>query len=360
MAPVQNGFLNASREVDLRSDTVTKPTAEMRTAMANAEVDDDVLGADPTVSKLQQQMAKIFGKEAGLFVPSGTMGNLIAVLVHCEVRGSEVIVGSESHIHHYEQGGISTLGGVHSRTVPNQEDGTMDLHKLEEAIRHVYDIHYPITRLICLENTQARCGGRCITAEYTDKVGELAKSYGVKLHIDGARIFNASTALGVPPETLVRAADTVSVCLSKGLAAPVGTVLVGSNEFIDKARRLRRALGGGMRQVGVLAAAGLIALDMVGRLGEDHRNARLLAEGLNAIDGLSVDLANVDTNIVMVDVDHGLGAEELHKALKEHGVLCLYEGHNRIRLVTNYQITEDDVHYALACFQAIGRKKHVD
>ncbi|KAG0578887.1 hypothetical protein M758_4G061600 [Ceratodon purpureus] len=348
---VSNGV---RRIVDFRSDTVTKPTAAMRAAMANAEVDDDILGVDPTMSELQKQVAKIMGKEAGLFVPSGTMGNLIAVLVHCEVRGSEVILGDESHITAYEQGGISTLGGVHPRTVPNNADGTMDLKKLEAAIRYELDDHFPVTRLICLENTQARCGGRCISAEYTDQVGELAKSYGLQLHIDGARIFNASTALGVAPERLVRAADSVSVCLSKGLATPVGTVLVGSNEFITKARRLRKALGGGMRQVGILAAAGLVALrDMVGRLKEDHANARLMAEGLNAVKGLHVDMTIVETNIVYVDVtaDSALTPKEIVEAWKEYGVLAMTWGRTKIRVLTHYLVTEDDVHFALSFFK---------
>lgn len=348
---ISNG---ARRVVDFRSDTVTKPTAAMRAAMANAEVDDDILGVDPTMNELQKQVATVMGKEAGLFVPSGTMGNLIAVLVHCEVRGSEVIIGEESHIMHYEQGGISTLGGVHPRTVPNNADGTFDLKKVEAAIRYELDDHFPITRLICLENTQARCGGRCLSAEYTDKFGELAKSYGLKLHIDGARIFNASIALGVTPERLVRAADSVSVCLSKGLATPVGTVLVGSKEFITKARRLRKALGGGMRQVGILAAAGLVAMrDMVDRLNVDHANAKLMAEGLNAVKGLRVDMSIVETNIVYAEVtdDSVLTPKEIVEAWKEYGVLAMTWGRNMIRVLTHYQITEDDVLFALSFFK---------
>lgn len=354
---VSNG---ARRVVDLRSDTVTKPTAAMRVAMANAEVDDDVLGVDPTISALQKQMAKIMGKEGGLFVPSGTMGNLIAVLVHCEVRGSEVILGTDSHISVYEQGGISTLGGVHPRTVPNNSDGTMDLSKLEAAIRYELDDHLPITRLICLENTQARCGGRCLSAEYTDKVGELAKSYGLQLHIDGARIFNASIALGVAPERLVRAADSVSVCLSKGLATPVGTVLVGSNKFITKAKRLRKALGGGMRQVGILGAAGLVALrDMVGLLEVDHANARIMAEGLNAVKGLHVDMDIVETNIVYAEVtaDSALTPTEIVEAWEKYGVLAMTWGRNMIRVVTHYHITEDDIRFALSFFDTKSLQK---
>ncbi|KAG0630160.1 hypothetical protein M758_1G158300 [Ceratodon purpureus] len=356
MGSIENGASNIGkgRIVDFRSDTVTKPTAAMREAMANVEVEDDVLDVDPSVDQLQKQTAKLMGKEAGLFVPSGTMGNLIAVLVHCEVRGSETILGTESHISVYEQGGMATLGGVHPRTVPNNPDGTMDLSKLEAAIRYELDDHLPITRLICLENTQARCGGRCISAEYTDAVGELAKSYGLQLHIDGARIFNASIALGVTPERLVRAADSVSVCLSKGIGAPVGTVLVGTSEFIIKARRLRKALGGGMRQFGILAAAGLVGLrDMVGRLEVDHANARIMAEGLNAVKGLHVNMALVETNIIYAEVtsDSALTNTEIVEAWKEYGVLAMIYGRNMIRLVTHYHITEDDVSFALSFFK---------
>lgn len=355
--PVANGSLreskSAPRVVDLRSDTVTRPTDTMRAAMAKADVDDDVLGSDPTADQLQRQVAKLMGKEAGLFVASGTMGNLISVLVHCEVRGSEVILGSDSHIHVYENGGISTMGHVHPRVVPNKEDGTMDLRKIEASIRPK-ELLYATTRLICIENTHADCGGRCITAEYTDKLGELAKSYGLKVHVDGARIFNASTALGVPVDRLVSAADSVSVCLSKGLGAPVGSVIVGSQEFIAKAKKLRKTLGGGMRQVGVLCAAGLVALhDMVGRLKDDHHKCRILAEGLNGIDGLHVNLDAVHTNIVFVNItaDSIPGAEELCEAMKHEGVLAIPMSHTRFRFVTHHQISEDDIRYTLACFK---------
>ncbi|KAJ6349329.1 hypothetical protein OIU77_006837 [Salix suchowensis] len=289
-----------ARTVDLRSDTVTKPTAAMRAAMANAEVADDVLDYDPTALRLETEMARVTGKEAALFVPSGTMGNLISVLVHCNIRGSEVILGSNSHIHIYENGGISTIGGVHPRTVKNNDDGTMDVDLIEAAIRDPRgEIVYPTTRLICLENTQANCGGRCLSAEYTDKVGELAKKHGLKLHIDGARIFNASIALGVPVHRLLKAADSASVCLSKGLGAPVGSVIVGSKSFIARARILRKTLGGGMRQVGILCAAALVALrENVPKLEDDHKKAKMLAEGLNQIKGLRLNAAAVETNIV--------------------------------------------------------------
>ncbi|VAI25269.1 unnamed protein product [Triticum turgidum subsp. durum] len=225
----------ATKVVDLRSDTVTKPSEAMRAAMAAADVDDDVLGADPTACRFEAEMARIMGKEAALFVPSGTMANLISVLAHCDARGSEVILGHDSHIHVYEHGGISTLGGVHPRTVPNNPDGTMDVDRIVAAIRSTDGaLYYPTTRLICLENTHGNSGGKCLTVEYTDKVGEVAKAHGLKLHIDGARIFNASVALGVPVDRLVRAADSVSICLSKGIGAPVGSVIVGTKAFIHK------------------------------------------------------------------------------------------------------------------------------
>ncbi|KAK3004217.1 hypothetical protein RJ639_019070, partial [Escallonia herrerae] len=318
-----------TRMVDLRSDTVTKPTETMRVAMANAEVDDDVLCSDPTALRLETEMARIMGKEAALFVPSGTMGNLISVLVHCEVRGSEVILGDNCHIHIYENGGISTLGGVHPRTVKNNEDGSMDVDLIEAAIRDPrFEICYPTTRLICLENSHANSGGRCLSVEYTDRVGELAKKHRLKLHIDGARIFNASVALGVPVHRLVQAADSVSVCLSKGLGAPVGTVIVGSRTFIARAKILRKTLGGGMRQVGILCAAGLVALqENVAKLEGDHKRAKLLAEGLNKIKGLKVDVASVETNIVYFDILEGsnITGPKLCKIVGEHGILLMPE-----------------------------------
>ncbi|KAI5073355.1 hypothetical protein GOP47_0011368 [Adiantum capillus-veneris] len=343
------------RIVDLRSDTVTKPTLSMRQAMASSEVDDDVLGVDPTADRLQKQMAQVCGKDAGLFVASGTMGNLISVLVHCEVRGSEAIIGSESHIHLYEQGGISTLGHVYSHIVPNETDGTMDLTKVEAAIR-ANDVHFPTTRLICIENTHGSFGGRCISPEYTDKLGALAKRYNSKLHIDGARIFNAATALKVPVERLVQSADSVSVCLSKGLGAPIGSVIVGSFEFIAKARRLRKALGGGMRQLGVLAAPALISLnDIAGKLHIDHQHACLLAEGLCNVKGLHVDLGSVETNMVFAEVkeDSRLSAQQICEALKDHGVLVMALSKDKIRAVLHHQISQDDVKHAIVCFQDV-------
>ncbi|KAJ6809589.1 putative low-specificity L-threonine aldolase 1 [Iris pallida] len=346
-----------TRIVDLRSDTVTKPTEAMRAAMAAADVDDDVLGTDPTAELFELELAKVMGKEAAVFVPSGTMGNLISVLVHCEVRGSEVILGDNSHIHVYENGGISTLGGVHPKTVKNNPDGTMDLQLIEAAIRHPADaLYYPTTRLICLENTHANCGGRCVSVEYTDRVGELAKRHGLKLHIDGARIFNASVALGVPVHRLVQAADSVSVCMSKGLGAPVGSVIVGSKDFIGKARRLRKTLGGGMRQVGVLCAAAYVALrDNVRKLENDHRNAKIFSDGLKQIKQLTVDSTSVETNMVFFDIVDSsfISPEKLCQLLEKHGVLAMPASSTSVRLVLHYQISESDVHYALTCIKQV-------
>ncbi|KAF8704116.1 hypothetical protein HU200_031607 [Digitaria exilis] len=324
----------------------------MRAAMAAADVDDDVRGVDPTAHRFQAEMAALMGKEAALFVPSGTMGNLISVLVHCDVRGSEAILGDNSHIHLYENGGISTIGGVHPRAVRNNPDGTMDVDEIVAAIRHP-DLHCPTTRLICLENTHGNSGGRCLSVEYTDKIGEIARSHGLKLHIDGARIFNASVALGVPVDRLVKAADSVSVCLSKGLGAPIGSVIVGSKVFIDKAKILRKTLGGGMRQVGVLCAAAHVAVrDTVGKLADDHRKAKSLADGLNKIGQFAVDSATVQTNMVFLDiVDSRISSDKLCQVLKKHNVLANPSSFTSVRLVLHYQISDNDVQYALTCFE---------
>lgn len=344
-----------ARKVDLRSDTVTKPTEEMRVAMASAEVDDDVLGYDPNAQRLEKEMARTMGKEAAVFVPSGTMGNLISVLVHCDTRGSEVILGDNSHIHVYENGGISTIGGVHPRTVKNNRDGTMDVDLIEAAIRDPRGaLFYPTTRLICLENSHANSGGRCLSVEYTNRVGELAKKHGLKLHVDGARIFNAATALGVPVDRLVEAADSVSVCVSKGLGAPVGSVIVGSVSFITKARALRKTLGGGMRQIGILCAAALFALKHnASKLQGDHENAKRLADGLNKIKGIKVDVDSVETNIFYFEIlrSANITTTKLCKKLEEHGILVMPDGSSRIRIVIHHQISESDVQYTLCCIQ---------
>lgn len=299
--PAQDSSVSV-RTVDLRSDTVTKPGPAMRQAMAIAEVGDDVLGEDPTVNDLQQRAADIFGMEAALFVPSGTMSNLIAVMVHCRERGDEMIVGDLSHLHVYEQGGSAQLAGVHSTTVTNLPDGTFDLGQLESKIRHGYpDSHYPRSRLVCVENTHNILGGRVLPLSFLQELRSVAERYGLAVHMDGARVMNAARALGVSPSVITQHCHTVSVCLSKGLGAPVGTMLAGPQDFIQRAVRARKALGGGLRQAGILAAAGTIALTaMVDRLEEDHRHAKIFAQALLECDPplYQVDMAAVETNIV--------------------------------------------------------------
>ncbi len=268
--------------VDLRSDTMTQPTDAMRRAMAEAEVGDDVFGEDPTINRLEEMAAERLGKEAGLFVASGTMANLVSLLAHCG-RGDEIILGDYSHTFYSEQGGSSAIAGIHPRTIPNQLDGKLALKDIEAAIRPD-DIHHPLSRLIVLENTHNRKNGSPLEAAYMRSVKDLADKYKLKIHVDGARLFNAAVALEVDARELVADADSVSFCLSKGLAAPVGSVICGTADFIVKARRARKVIGGGMRQAGVLAAAGIVALtEMINRLAEDHANAHKLAEGLAEI-----------------------------------------------------------------------------
>ncbi len=336
------------KTIDLRSDTVTLPSPEMREAIYNAELGDDVFGEDPTVLELERKMAGLVGTEAALLVASGTMGNLVCVLTHCG-RGDEVILGDQSHTFYYEAGGISALGGVHPRTTPNQPDGTLRLEDIQAAIRPD-NVHFPRTRLICLENTQNRCGGVALSPEYTDAVAALAREHGLAVHLDGARIFNAAAALGVDVKELTRGVDSVSICLSKGLAAPVGSVVCGSKRFIEEARRTRKILGGGMRQAGIIAAAGIVALDsMVERIRNDHDNAAHLAQGIADMSGLVVDLASVQTNIVYFDVvGEGLSAETLVSHLAERGVKMICSGPERIRAVTHYGIDRDDIDAALS------------
>ncbi len=341
--------------VDLRSDTVTLPTQEMRQAMAQAVVGDDVYSEDPTINRLQEMAAAKMGKEAALFVASGTMGNLVAVLAHCE-RGDEAIMGHLGHTFLFEGGGVAALGGVHPHTVPNQPDGTMNLDDLGEAIRSE-DVHYPISRLIILENTHNRCGGVPVSLEYTREVATLAKAHGLKLHVDGARIFNAAAVLGVSAAQLVADADSVTFCLSKGLCAPVGSVLCGSPAFIARSRRIRKQLGGGMRQAGVLAAAGIVALEkMVDRIGDDHRRAEALAQGLGAIPGLSVRPSALRTNMVFVSLadEVALEAEPIAKRLhQEFAVRVGVVAPRQFRLVTHAWIDDEGVQRTLQAFSRV-------
>lgn len=336
--------------IDLRSDTVTKPTEAMREAMARAEVGDDVYGEDPSVNRLEALAADMLGKEAAVFVPSGTMGNLIAVLSHCQ-RGDEMILGDQNHIFLYEQGGAAAVGGVQPRTVRNAVDGTLPLPEIEAAIRADNE-HYPVTALIAVENTHNRCGGRALPVAYMDAVGALARVHGLKLHVDGARLWNAAVALGVSPARLIQVADSVSVCLSKGLGAPVGSIVAGDTVFVKRARRMRKQVGGGMRQAGVLAAAGIVSLTtMVDRLAEDHANAKQLAHGLSRMDGIELDPDAVETNIVYFDVTRAdLTAAELVGALKARGVLVGAVAAQRVRAVTNHHVSSADIETVLDAF----------
>lgn len=340
--------------VDLRSDTVTKPTPEMREAMAKAEVGDDVYGEDPTINLLQETAAEKMGKAAGLFIPSGTMGNLLAVLVHCQ-RGDEAIMGNKGHTFLYEGGGVSALGGVFVHTLTNQADGTLKIEDILGAIRP-NDIHHPVSKLVILENTQNRCGGVVLPKDYIHEAGDLIHNHGMKLHIDGARIFNAAVASRVSAKELVKTADSVTFCLSKGLCAPVGSVLCGSREFIDKAKRIRKMLGGGMRQAGILAAAGLVALDsMVDRLAEDHRRASELANGLALLRGIRFDMGLPQTNMVFPFLAPEVkdNAAEITRQLASEGIKVSVTGERSLRLVTHAWVDDAAVKQTLTAFAKV-------
>ena len=340
------------KAVDLRSDTVTLPTDEMRRAMYEAELGDDCYGEDPTVNLLEQRSAALLGKEAGLFTPSGTMSNLIAILTHTRA-GDEIILGSESHILWHEVGGASALGGANLRTVPNEDDGTLDLRAIKATVRPE-DMHYPPTTLLCLENTHNRCGGTVLTAQYTASACDLAHRHGLAVHLDGARLFNAAVALSASAAQLASPVDSVCYCLSKSLSAPVGSVLCGSGEFIARARKKRKMLGGGMRQAGVVAAAGLVALDtMLDRLPQDHENARRLAAGLSRIPGVICSPEVPPTNIVMFSLPPHIQPGVFIDRLWERGVKLNYPEGPRIRAVTHRMIEAEDVDWALERVQDV-------
>ena len=341
------------KNIDLRSDTVTLPTRSMLNAIASAHLGDDVFQEDPTINKLESLAAETMGKEAGLLVPSGTMANLTSVLSHCD-RGSEVILGDQAHTFMYEAGGISAFGGIHSRQILNQPDGTLKLEDIEGAIRQD-NVHFPPTRLICLENTHNRCSGMPLTVEYTKNVAELAGDHGISVHVDGARIFNAATALDVNVRELSEPVDSVSFCLSKGLSAPVGSLVCGSQDFIAQARRNRKALGGGMRQAGIIAASGIVALTtMVDRISDDHRNARTLAEGIAKINGLSIALDTVRTNIVYFSLElHDIPGEVLVSRMSELGIHFFELSPHTYRLVTHSDVDENDMEVTLEAFKTV-------
>jgi threonine aldolase len=340
--------------IDLRSDTVTRPTPAMWEAMATAAVGDDVYGNDPTVNLLQEVAAAKLGKEAGLFVPSGTMGNLAGILAHCN-RGDEVIMGQRSHTFLHEGGGISTLGGVHSYQIREQLDGSLALDDVEAAIR-ADDDHEPVTRLIEIENTQNACGGVFQSPAYIQRLADFAHERGLIVHMDGARVFNSAVAQGLNVNQLTGPVDSVTFCLSKGLCAPVGSVLCGSAEFIKKARRIRKHLGGGMRQAGVIAAAGIVALEsMVDRLAEDHARARYMAEALSKIPGIILSPAMPATNMIFFNLADSvkLSTGQIEKKLQEYGVLAHASGPRRFRLVTHFWIADQDVDTTVAAFREI-------
>jgi len=352
--------------IDLRSDTVTKPTPQMRRAMAEAEVGDDVLGDDPTVNALEERAAALLGKEAGLFVASGTMGNLVAQLAHL-ARGQETIAGREHHLAIDEAAGHAVIVGTSIRSLEDRPDGTMDPAAIDGAFRDPSDPHEPISGLVTIENTHAHSMGQPLTPDYTRQVAGIAHAHGVPLHIDGARFWNAVVALGVAPTELAGPADTVSFCLSKGLACPIGSVVVGSRDVIWRARRARKLVGGGMRQVGILAAAGLVALSdgpdgTIERLADDHANARRLADALSEIDGIvaaggtaqpgsgPLDPARVRTNFVVFKVERDRAA--FLNALRARDVMMVEYPHGQVRAVTHYGVTADDIETTIAATRA--------
>lgn len=337
--------------IDLRSDTVTKPTKEMREAIYQAEVGDDVYGEDPTIIKLEELAAQRVGKEAALFMPSGTQGNQTAVLTHCH-SGDEIILEAESHIFYYEGAAISAFAGVQPRTIPGHR-GSLKAEDVVATIR-AEDVHFPETGLICLENTHNRAGGAIISLDDMKAVYEVARKYDIPVHLDGARIFNASVATGIDAKEFASYTDSVQFCLSKGLGAPVGSILAGDQDFIEQARKWRKRLGGGLRQAGIIAAPGIIALNtMVERLEEDHENAKTLAEGLGNIKGLQIENL-VETNIVVANVANlNISADQFVHLLKENGILVNAFSRESIRLVTHYDVSSDKIHEAVNTIQRI-------
>lgn len=339
--------------IDLRSDTVTQPTDSMRQAMATASVGDDVLDEDPTIHDLQIRAAQLMGKESALFVPSGTMGNLTSLLTHCQ-RGDEVILGDRSHIFLNEVGGISALGGIQTRTVSNQEDGTITLESLESAIRSP-NLHFPPSRLITLENTHNYCSGAPLTLNYMNEVRIIADRYRLKIHLDGARIFNAAVALDVNVKELTHQADSVVFCLSKSLSAPVGSLICGDRKFIEKARKTRKMLGGGMRQAGHLAAAGIKALEeQIVPLKNDHMNTRRLADGLSTLSGIKLNSDNIKTNIIFFELNHqSISPENFLTKLKEKGIKINATGPRQFRAVLHREIDSEQITIVLESIESI-------
>jgi len=342
--------------IDLRSDTVTRPTPAMRKAMAEAEVGDDVFGEDPTVNILQEKVARLLGKEAALFVPSGTMANQLSIKSHTQ-PGDEVIIESSSHPYNFEGGAGAALSGIQFHCVKGVR-GILEPSQIEEAIRPE-DHHFPVTKLVCLENTHNRGGGTIYPLEKMADIYRLAQSKGLLVHLDGARLWNASVATGNKPYEYAQWADSVSVCLSKGLGAPIGSLVAGSKPFIDRIHRFRKMFGGGMRQVGIVAAAGIYALDHhLERLKEDHQNAKRLAVGLKEFRGVSIDPKHVETNIVIFDItDTGMTGSQVAETMKKEGLLIHAFGKTQIRLVTHLDVSNDDIEGALKALEKVFGKK---
>ncbi len=341
--------------IDLRSDTVTKPTSAMRKVMAEAEVGDDVFAEDPTVNALQEKVARLLGKEAAIFVPSGTMANQLAIKSHTQ-PGDEVIIEATSHLYNFEGGAGGALSGVQFYCLKGMR-GILDASQIEEGIRPL-DHHFAVTRLICLENTHNRGGGSIYPLNKMVEIYRLAKSKGFLVHLDGARLWNASVATGIPPREYAQCADSVSTCLSKGLGAPIGSLVSGSKTFIDRVHRFRKMFGGGMRQVGIIAAAGIYALDHhMERLEEDHRNAKRLAFGLKGLKGVTINPEEVETNIILFNIaDTGMTAPQMAEAMKKNGVLIHPVGKTQIRLVTNLDVSSQDIDVALKAFEKLLAK----
>ena len=338
--------------IDLRSDTVTKPTLEMRRAMMEAEVGDDVFGEDPTVNKLQNKIAEKFGKESALFVPSGVMGNQVCIKTHTQ-PGDEIIIEQESHIVVYETGAPAVLSGVLLKTIMG-EKGVITADQIKKAIRpKAY--YLPRTKLICLENTHGRAGGTIFPLEEMRRIGELALNENIRMHLDGARLWNASVASGITLKEYAQGFDSLSVCLSKGLGAPIGSVILGTREFIEHARTYRKMFGGGMRQVGILAAAGIYALDHhIERLKEDHEKAKYFGHQINIPKSFHVDASGVQTNMVIADIVRaGLTQEKVLRELQNRGVLLTPERYNSVRAVTHLDVSSEDVREAAKIFQSI-------
>jgi threonine aldolase len=345
--------------IDLRSDTVTKPSKAMRQAIAEAEVGDDVFEDDPTVKKLEEMTAELLGKEKSLFVPSGTMANEVAIKSLTK-PGDEVILEEDSHIYNYEVGAPSVLCGVQLHTLKGKR-GVLTAQQILDHLRP-QDIHIPPITLICLENTHNRAGGTIYPLEEIKKIREATKPLGIKMHLDGARLWNATIATGIPLNEYTRHFDSVSVCLSKGLGAPIGSVISGDSDFIQIVRRNRKMFGGGMRQVGIIAAAGIYAIENnFNRIIEDHRNAKILAQGLSQIPGLHLDLESVQTNIVVIDIkESGMEVAEVLEKLKEKNVLAVPFGRNKIRCVTHLNVSRDDIYQALDVFKQVFENPSTD